>query len=437
MIKLLLSFSILLYVLAGCTKTDINFTDNGTDNDPNIVYYDNYPVEIATYKVDSFLSSGHSVFTVGYHADPIFGKINAASYTEIELPTENPLKNQNVTFDSLVVVLQPNGSYYGDTTLPVHLTVKRLTENIKNEDDDNNDYYSPRTFSTETTLLGQKTTVIRPSKDTLISIRLPYATGLDLFQKLKSDAAEIQDNASFIKYFKGLRIGVDTLLTNTLYYFLTHSSGVIMRLHYRLNGTVSIEKTLNFYSNLNKQYNYIHVNQPSGIYSIFTPFKRQLKSSSLTGNKAYLNSNAGSYIKVSFPNLLTLKELYPYVKVLKAELIIKPSPGSYSSPYQLPPVLNLYTTDDDNRPLQMLSDPSGQYELTGNLIIDNLYGVETKYSYDITSYLKSLIDAGEFSRSALLLTPPSIFTDASVNRLVVNNQQLSNSIQLKLYVLGL
>jgi Domain of unknown function (DUF4270) len=435
--KLFLPFSIVVLVIAGCVKTPVTFTDNSTENDPNIVYYDNYPVEISTYKTDSFLTSGHSVFTVGYHADPLFGKINAASYTEIQLPFENPLKSQNVTFDSLVLLLKPNGSYYGDTTLPVHFVVNRLTENIKNDDDNNNNYFTSRSFSTEAIPLAQKTVRIRPFKDTLITIKLPYATGLDLFQKLKSDATEIQNNTNFIRYFKGLRISVDTMLTNTLYYLVAHTNGAVMSMHYRLNGTVSVEKELYFYPNTQKQFNYIQPNHQSGIFTVFTPFKRQLKSSSLMENKAYLNSNAGTYIKISFPNLLALKELYPYVNVLKAELVIKPSPGTYSTPYELPPLLNLHTTDDDNKPIQILTDQTGQSQLTGNLVIDDLYGVDTKYSYDITLYIKSLIDAGRFSKSALLLLPPSTFSDLSISRLVVNNQQLAKSIQLKLYVLGL
>lgn len=430
------AYIILLTVITGCSKTSVEFTDNSVVNDPNVVYYDNYPVELSTYKTDSFLTSGHTVFTVGYHNDPLLGKINAASYTELQLPSENPLKNQNVTFDSLVVLLKPGGSYYGDTSLPVYLTVHRLAENIKNEEDDNNSYFTPRKFATEALPVGQKTVVIRPLKDTLISIRLPNTLGLELFQKFKSNATEIQTNASFIKYFKGLRIGVDTLLTNTLFYLLPHAGATVMRLHYRLNGTVSVEKELNFYINSQKQSNNITTNHQSGIYASFTPFKRQLKASSTLNNKAYLNSNAGCYIKISFPNLLSLKELYPYVNILKAELVVKPSPGSYSYPYQLPPVLHLTTTDDENRPLQAVTDPSGQ-TLTGNLTIDNLYGINTKYSYDITSYIKSLIDAGSFSTSALLLLPPSTFSDSDISRLVVNDQQLSNSIQLKLYVLGL
>jgi Domain of unknown function (DUF4270) len=434
--KKILPYIILLTLLTGCIKTPVDFNDNSNTNDPNVVYYDNYPVELSTYKTDSFLTSGHTVFTVGYHSDPLLGKINAASYTELQLPSENPLKNQNVTFDSLVVLLKPNGNYYGDTSLPVHLTVHRLIENIKNEEDDNNRFFTPRKFATETLPIGKKTVIIRPLKDTLISIRLPDAIGLDLFQKLKSNATEIQSNANFIKYFRGFRIGTDSLLTNTLFYLIPHSGATVMRLHYRLNGTVSAEKELNFYLNPQKQFNNINTNHQSGIYATFNPLKRQLKSSSIMGNKAYLNSNAGCYIKISFPNLLTLKELYPYVNILKAELVVKPSPGSYTYPYELPPVLNLSVTDDDNRPLQTVADPNGQ-SLTGNLTIDNLYGVDTKYSYDITSFIKSLIEAGRFSKSALLLLPASAFSDGSLSRLVVNNQQLGNSIQLKLYVLGL
>lgn len=428
---------VLLCIISGCTKVDVTFDDNASDDDPNILYYDNYPVELSTYKTDSFYTSGNGVFTTGYHTDIAFGTVHAASYTELNLPAENPLKNQSVVFDSLVLAISPKGYYYGDTTLPVRFVVQRLTENIKNEDDGNTDFSNARTFLTEASIAGEKTVLVKPGKDSVITIRLSDIIGQELFQKLKTNASDIQDQASFIRYLKGFRIGVDTGSTNTLYYFGVPANNAFMRLHYRQNAAFLQEKRLDFSINITKQFNFIRFNNQNTALSVFPIFKKQLKESKLTGNKAYLNSNMGSYIKIGFPSLLSLKELYPYVQVMKAELIVKPSPGSYTAPYQLPAGLHLYTTDDGNNPISLLTDATGQTALTGDLIIDKLYGINTRYSYDITSYIQSVMDEGRFSRSALLLLSPSGFTDESIDRLVVNDQNLYNSIQLKLYVLGL
>jgi len=431
----LLPFLLVLF-LGGCTKTDISFQDEEDASDPSITYYDNYPVTLFTYKIDSFITSGHSSCSIGYHRDSWFGNTEGAGYTEVLLPEENPLKNQSVLFDSLVLVLKPNSSYYGDSTLPMHFMVNELTQNISNEDDDTR-YYYPRTFSYNPVPVGTRTIAIRPNRDSVITIRLNDALGLDLFQKLKSNAMAIQSQAEFIKYIKGFRIGVDTNFTNTLNYFSIPSDSMVLRLDYRINGTTFQEKKLNFRVNTNRQYNYLHTDRQFSPLSVFTEFKKQLKASALTQHKAFLHNNLGSMIKINIPDLLSLKELHPFVQVLKAELILRPAPGTYSYPYQLPPALSLYSTDESNALTAQLTDASGQSTLTGDLVIDLLYGEQTFYSFDITSFIKSVISEGQFSKSALMLTASSGTSETSLERLVINDQTLAKGIQLKLHVLGL
>jgi hypothetical protein len=426
-----------ILLLFACTKKEIDLRDNQETEDPNVVYYENYPVEIATYKTDSFRTSGHSVFAAGFHRDPVTGNQYAASFAELVLPSVNPVLNQNVSFDSVVFVVKPNGNYYGDTMLPLQLSVYRLEENIRNEDDDATNFYSPRFFSVNTVPLAQKTLRIRPSKDTLISLRLPDSFGQELLQKLKTNAAEIQDNTAFIKYFKGFCLAADSVTTNNLFYFTAKGGTTLMRLYYKLNSTIAVEKVLDFSFNSTRQTNYLRVNHASGIYSVFSPFKQQLRSSELLGHKAVLNSNAGSYIRINFPDLLKIREQFPYIKILKAELIVRPAPGTYSYPYTLPPALNLFTSGDNNLPGETLLDATAQYQQTGNLSVDPLYSNGTKYTYDLTSFLSALISAGPFSKTGLVLTPPSTYSDEAMHRLVVNDQHATNGIQLKLYVLGI
>lgn len=425
----------LILIVSSCTKADISFSDNTNTSDPDIVYYDNFPVTLSTWKTDSFITSGHSVMTAGYHRDPVFGNAEAACFTELSLPSENPLQGQNVLFDSLVIVLEPKG-YYGDTTLPARFIVNKLTERIRNTDDENNNYYNTRSFGYESQVAGERSVVIRPGKDTAVTIRLNDVLGLDLFQKLKTNAPEIRDQSAFTRYLNGFRIGVDTNLTRALYYFNITSDSLIMRLCYRLNGTVYQEKTLDFRINPLKQFNYMKFGLGSTALSVFSQ-KKELKESSSTAHHSFLHSNLGTYIKMNFPTLLSLKELHPYIQIMKAELVIRPTPGTYSYPYQLPSALNLYTTDESNYPVAIVTDGTGQSALNGSLYIDKLYGTDTRYSYEVTSFIKKIISEGVFSKSALLLVPPSLISEGSLDRLVINDQDLNNGIQLKLYVLGL
>lgn len=427
---------LLICLVTGCRKTDILLEDETDLSDPAITYYDNYPVNLSTFKTDTFITSGHSVFTIGYHPDACFGNVEGASYSEILLPDANPIKGQPVIFDSIDLVLVPGGNYYGDTTRPVHFTVNRLTENISNINEDTR-YYNVRRFSTDPVAIGTRSLVIRPNKDTAVRIRLSDALGLELFQKLKTNAAEIQSQSAFRQYLKGIRIGVDTSLTRSLYYFPIPSDSMLIQLHYRLNGVTYTEKTLDFKINASVQYNYLNSDLQYSPLQVFTGYKKQLKASSLTGHRAYLNGNLGTMIKINIPDLLTLKEKYPYMSVLKAELIIRPAPGTYSYPYTLPEALYLYSTDEGNTLQTQLTDATAQAALTGDLSIDELYGEKTFYSYDITSFIKSVISEGQFSKMSLMLTGVTGTTDTKLERLVINDQTMNQGIQLKLYVLGL
>jgi hypothetical protein len=435
--KIFLLCILIWFSFFSCIKAPLEFVDNTPANDPNITFLDNYEVELATYQLDSFVTSSHSVFTIGYHADSLFGKINAGSYVQVDLPADNPVKDKNVSFDSLVIILKPNGSYYGDTLAPFSMKVHRLLQNIKDEDDDGASYYNTAKFEYDPFLLGGKNTSIRPLKDTAIIIRLSDALGRELLNKLKNDDADVETNADFIDYFKGLYLETDSVLCNTLYYFTAAVPNNILRVHYHLNSTFSQEKYIDFPFNVSKQFNSISHSHAGTDLAVFTPFKNQLKKTNLTGHKAYLHSNMAAYIKIGFPTLLSVKELYPYVKVMKAELVITPSPGTYRYPYQLPPVLNVYTTDENNRLNSLLPDFTGQNAQTGNLFTDELYGDKTKYTFDVTGYISNLISEGRFSKSALMLVPSSGVSDAQLQRLVINDQSLNKGIQLKLYVLGL
>jgi hypothetical protein len=106
--------------------------------------------------------------------------------------------------------------------------------------------------------------------------------------------------------------------------------------------------------------------------------------------------------------------------------------GTYSPIYNLPPQVNLSLTTEGNTIGAQL--PSG----SGNLSIDYLYGTNTNYSYDITSYIQNALTQGapNNAKNGLLLTTPAATFNTSFNRAVIGNAynaQLSNQISLKIY----
>jgi len=432
--------SALVISVSSCEKVNIEFGDPLlAANDPNIINLDNYKVDIATYKLDSFITSSTGTMSAGYHSDPVFGVVKAGSYAQVNMPAANPVANQTipVVFDSLELILKASGNFYGDSSIPIKINIHRLTQNIT--DPNGNDlYYNCNSFGFDPVPIGQKTINLYGRAGSYIHMRLSDALGQELLTKFKANDDDISTAERFINYFKGIYITGDTTVSNSISFFQAPADSVFIRLTYHDNGLFPEKKLIDFTYKSQKQFNSISFRHSNPDFASFINKKAQLIQSTASGNKAFLNTNLGAYIHITFPGILNLKELHPYIKVIKAELVIRPDSRSYSYPYVLPGSLNLYQTDSYNMPITPLYTISATPQIqTGNLFIDNLYGENTQYSYDISSYINTLISEGRFSTSALLLYPSAADLSGSLQRLIVKDQTNARSVQLKLYVLGL
>lgn len=427
---------LMLLALTSCDKSSIDFDSQSIDSDPNISLYTDYKLSLSTFQVDSFVTSTKKNLAVGYHADPALGAVFAAAYTELAIPEENTVEGNNVSLDSIVLMLYPNGHYYGDTTALFPLQVNQLVENIDNETASDYNFYNPKTFAFSNNLLADHAIRIKPASQQWVRFRLNNATGSDLLNKLKSNDAAIQSQEAFREYFKGLYIHTDSAQSKSIYYFNADSAPLV-RLYYTQNDATPVSRSIDFKYVAEHQFNHVSYHHSGTSLANFTPFKTQILSSDLTGNKAYICSNMGKYIKINFPSLYSLKESHPYVKIVKADLDIIPQIDSYRYPYKLPTELYLYTTNADNTLQSILYDSYTSEIQTGNLVIDELYGTNTKYTYDVTSFVNELLDQDQFSTAALMLIPAEGITDTRNERLILEDSADFRSVELNLYVLGL
>lgn len=436
----ILYFSVLAVFISSCEKVNVEFGESSLEADPNIIFLDNYKVNMATFKLDSFVTSSAGVLSLGYHYDSVFGVVKAGSYVQLKLPASNPLLNQTlaITFDSLELIIKPSGEFYGDSVRPFKINVFRLSQNITSSSNSNDAYYNTSSFAYDPTPIGQQTLSLYGKSGKALHIRLSDILGQELLTKFKNDHEDISTEERFINYFKGIYVTTDSVTTNSLAYFSAPADSVLIRLSYHDNGLFPEKKYIDFNYTSTKQFNNLNFRHTNSNFAAFINKKAQLISSDLSGNQSYLNSNLDAYIKISFPTILNLKELHPYIRIVKAELVIKPDARSYAYPYQLPSTLNLSTTDENNYPLLALTESDNTTRQTGNLFIDRLFGENTNYRYDISGYINTLIAEGQFSKSALLLSPSISGFGSALQRLILNDQNSNKpSVQLKLYVLGL
>lgn len=432
-------FAVACFMLLSCNKAVVNFGEEALTDDPNIIYTDTMTVNLATYQMDSFATSGDTIFITGIHMDSLLGKYEAKAFMQVNIPATNNLNDcNNCIFDSLVFISRFLGSYMGDTTEAFTINVHRLNQQMIVEETSIG--YNTSSFTFDAASLGTTTfTNPRPSAKNLASVKLSNQFGHELFEMLKRNSDTVNDAKLFYKYFKGLAFTGSGVNEKSIYYFSPAEIGsnIVMKLYYRQNGSAPVQASIDFpITPFIFQFNAFSYDKSGTPLSAFIPKKKQVISSTLTENMTFLHGNSGLFPHLTIPALLSLKELHPYIKVVKAELEITPSLSNYAngSGYQLPPAIALYQINEDKNLGGVLYDVSGSVVQTGNLVIDYLYHKDTRYTYDLTGYVNNVLDNGIFSQRSLVLLP---FSNTYENRLILNNAINNKSVKLKLYVLGL
>ena len=420
---------------AACKKVDINFGSQVLDNNyTQIIKVDTITPSLTTVFTDSFVTSGSGVALAGIYKDPAFGLVTAKSYFELAPPKDTSLPN-DISFDSLTLILKLNKTYYGDTAKSIHLNVYQLADNIF-PPNNGSVFYNNSSVRLSSESIGEKDVVLSPVKTDSIVIRLSQSLGQELFDLLKAGDSRLKNNEKFINYFRGLSIvpsGDDALVFG-------FKDSISMRLHYTIPGLVKQTKVRLFnLINNGHQFNNIHIVRSGALANI--PSNKKEINSTTTNNTAFVQSITGTVAKISFPSIKDILQIPGYVKILQAQLIIKPVLGSYDMFFPLPNQLRLSRTDNNNKiGTDLLASSSSGSATTqnGNLIIDNIFRENTAYNYDVTDYLSALVRVSVNNQDGLLASQPAPAFSTTFNRLLIGNANTGKSkLQLVLYYLSI
>ena len=431
--SLSLLFLLVLIATTSCEKQYINFGNNFIENSiTNLVLVDSSTVEISTVYVDSFVTSNTNIIFAGRFKDEKFGDVKSQSFLQMGLPASTNYDMPNgATFDSLEVILRLNKQYYGDTLSTYKIGIHQLLAPITYPTTQQFSFFNLNKREYDPTELGSNQLIVSPFGRDTIAIKLSPALGLDLFKKMQNKDGATTTLAEFISYFKGLAI-VGGSANNLI---LGFSDSLIMRMHYHKPTVFTDAAHIDFSMNqANYQFNNITIDRAGSPIAALGPTNKQLFSP-VTQNAGFSQYITGSIAKLSFPYLKDLYQLPNFIKIIKAQLIIKPVQASFIAPYNLPPYLRLSSTNKTNSFGPDLIGPSStgaasvQY---GHLIIDNLYGTETAYTYDVTNYLQAQIAITDGNLDGLLVSPPN--PTATFNRILITNAANAKyKTQVKIY----
>jgi len=297
-------------------------------------------------------------------------------------------------------------------------------------------FYNINSIPHDPLVLGSTDVKINPKsgltnqyKGDSVIIKMPNTLGMQLFDLLYRQPDTITNPAIFREYFKGLTVYPDKNFPGAVYGF---KDTLLLRIFYHEPGVVTMQKTTDFgLINQYSQFNEISADRIGTPTESLTRLTPELQSTA-SGNQAFFQPISSLYIKLLFPTISNLLGYQDYLAVMKAELVIKPVQGTYSPVNNLPPLINLATTNEGNGIGTVL--PFG----SGNLSIDYLYGTNTSYSYDVTTYIQNALNQGaqNNAKNGLILIAPATLYNTTFNRAVIGNAynaQKSNQISLNIF----
>lgn len=436
-ILLLIGSLLFSFLWTSCKKADIQFGEQFVNDDfTNIVLVDTITPVISTVFRDSVIASQTGKLLLGSYQDPLFGHISTSSFFVMGNPSLIPDFHISAMYDSLVLRMVGDSTFYGDTTVSQRFNVQQLSE-VMNFADGETYFYDRTDFGVNHTILGSADVSLQPSRKDTIMFKLSNGTGTAFWNLIQNKALEVSTATDFEQYFKGLRISPENPATNAAIYGF--SDTVVMRLYYHESNPDVVQKYIDFtLTSRNKQFNQIKYNRSGTVLDVPIPESKEINAA-LLNNAAYVQPLTGTVMKVRFPNIReTLLQRTDFLQLMRAELMLPPLGGSYSYQFMLPSQLAAYATDVNNNLGSTLGlmGATGTVAQYGNLTTDWLYGEDTYYTYDVTGYLQAQLEVSGDNTNGLLFLPPSPAYNTAFNRVVFGNRQNSKPIKLKVYYIS-
>jgi hypothetical protein len=310
-----------------CYRNDIAFGNLPDNNYSNVVFTDTVEPILSTVTLDSFVTNNASSFLLGKYSDPYLGIISARPFFQMTVLSDTLNIPSTAVYDSICFIARPNKYYYGDTSRVQTIYVNQLADFINYTY--GNNLYNTSNFAVMPDPLGSKTLKIRPSADTLISIRLNDGKGMELFSKLQQKANEVANDANFQDYFKGISLSVGNNDTTAVYGLSGSANDVVMRVFYHNTIPYFQSKTFDFtLRSATYSFNQITTDRNGTLLYSSTRGTNEFPSAQ-TDNIAFTQYGTGVLLKMTFPYLKGIMSTDQIVKLQRAELLFRPLGSGY------------------------------------------------------------------------------------------------------------
>jgi hypothetical protein len=396
----------------GCSMSGDEVMDIGSQYIETSTYAevtDSVTLRFSTIHADSLQTSATGVALVGSYLQSALGKVHASAYFNFAYDDGEPDRKE--VFDSLTMVLNYSGYCLGDTMKPMTIHVYRLTDSIKS---DNSLFYNINTIEHEPKPIGSYTFLPQPKSGGFIefSLNKVFASEMWTFINTKNESETNQ----FEKFFRGVVLKSDESANEAVVGFLVSDTMSYMKLYSHITADEKTTITRKIASeNTTKQFNHFGLDAENELLEQMND--KSMIGETLTNGMSFMQAGTGYRTRIDIPNVDKLIELKELGRIVKAVLYLKPALGTYDV-NQLPSDLVLTQVNKVNEVTAYFTD-SNKNLLNGNLVTDAVFNEETYYSYDVTSYVNTLMSNYMTTPGVgLALTFPEDEYDQSVNALV-------------------
>ena len=404
--------------LCGCVDENSHLGHTLVESSFYNVHVDTCTVDISTVLEDSIVTRGDSICQIGHYRDDTWGMVTAAYYAEYSTASFTPNENYSYTLDSLVLVMQHSGHYWGDTLTRPLVHIYRLEKPIELTDDE--DLYNRTVLATEATPLCSFIYRPRPGETKVQEIRLPDKWGQQLLDDLVNQEEYLEEQENFKREFPGLAFVPDET-GQCISGFLVNDSSMCLTLHYHEISTQRTEQELTFSVHTECAYTGIRHDQTgTPLAEVRSGIENYVHSTSL-GHLAYMQGLTGYYNQLEFPYLNDLQDAGQIVSIESATLYLYPLKGSYNRINQLPDDIRLYITDENNVLEDYVYGSDGVTVQTGNLTVDEAFGRDTYYSFDLTEFVRNNFGTWGIKRQKLLMNMNSSDAATTFDQVIFTN----------------
>jgi hypothetical protein len=341
---------------------DFEQGQNFVDSNSGVVLIDTMKIVASTVRLDSIVTSKLSRLLVGGYSGVYTGTVTANPHFQINSSSFS-LTETDLVYDSLVLCMNYDGYFIGDTTKLMTLNVKQITEDLILNTDGY--LYNNSSFQLDDKTLAEVKFYPCPRSTDELYLHLSDTIGLDLFNKILADNDTILNSSYFLEYFKGMALVSQEGQNQAAVGFVHDSVSVKLYYHELVKSVDSKEKTyLKFpVTTSDVWFNQILHNTAGTLLGPIITKKNELQSS-LTSDQTMIQGGTAVYTKIGIPGIDYLKGYGKNVAFIAANMQFTPVKGTYSDLNPLPDSLSVYIVDHKNMISSQFSNTAGNIYAT-------------------------------------------------------------------------